>query len=53
MSAKSHIITMTVADQSRVVPYLQGELDAIQQDMLRDHIRKEAYIGPRVTASSR
>ncbi|MCO6004276.1 hypothetical protein NE236_04720 [Actinoallomurus purpureus] len=39
----SHIITMTTADQSRVVAYLQGgELNATQQRMLRDHIRKDA-----------
>ncbi|MGW2238369.1 DUF7691 family protein [Streptomyces sp. NPDC001759] len=39
----SHIITMTTADQSRVVSYLQGELDATQQRMLRDHICKDAH----------
>ncbi|WP_069173568.1 DUF7691 family protein [Streptomyces griseus] len=38
----SHIITMTTADRSRVVSYLQGELDATQERMLHDHIRKDA-----------
>ncbi|MFI0774445.1 hypothetical protein [Streptomyces sp. NPDC021212] len=39
----SHIITMTTAEQSRVVSYLRGELDANQQRMLRDHIREAAH----------
>lgn len=43
MRPMSHIITMTTANQSHVVSYLQGELDATQQRVLRDHIRKDAH----------
>ncbi|GAA2358291.1 DUF7691 family protein [Streptomyces violaceusniger] len=40
----SHIITMTTADQNDIVSYLRGdELDANQQRMLDDHIRKDAH----------
>ncbi|MBO8190138.1 hypothetical protein ITI46_00155 [Streptomyces oryzae] len=38
----SHIITMSTAEQSRVVSYLQGELDETQQSVLTEHIRPAA-----------
>ncbi|MEV8023086.1 hypothetical protein AB0O76_43735 [Streptomyces sp. NPDC086554] len=38
----SHIITMYIADQSRLMSYLSGDLDEHQQRTVRDYIHKDA-----------